>query len=322
VTLLVLLVSVVCFGAFFLLAPVSPASSQTLSFPHGSSLHVVARQLEQVGVIRNARLFTLLARWRGDAARIHAGTYDFDRAATPGDILDRLVAGDVRHLQFTIPEGFDLRQIAARLEAAGIAPASEILRLAHDPEFLAAQGVTAPSLEGYLFPETYTISAGLPPERILVAMIDELKRHLPESDKAAVAARGLDVNDWLTLASIIQKEAGNEAEMPVIAAVFLNRLRGRIPLQADPTVIYGLGDAFNGNLTKKHLRQPTPYNTYTQRGLPPGPIASPGAKALQAVVAPAAVNYLYFVARGDGTHAFSRTLKEHNRAVADFQLHR
>jgi len=319
VLFLVLLVGIFLPMGYFLQQPVLP-SPQIIAIPGGSSLYGVAHQLEQAGVVSSARLFVLLARGRGDAGRIRAGTYEFNTAATPGEILDRLVAGDVRRLQFTIPEGFDLRQIAARLEAIGIAPAAEILRLARDPKFLAARSITAPSLEGYLFPETYTVPAGESPLRVLTAMLDEMQRRLTPENLAAVSGRGLDTNGYLTLASIVQKEAGNEAEMPLIAAVFTNRLRLGIPLQADPTVIYGLGDDFHGNLTKKHLQQPNPYNTYTRRGLPPGPIASPGAAALQAVAFPADVDYLYFVARGDGTHAFSKTLKEHNRAVADFQL--
>jgi len=307
---------------YFLWHPVTPPTPQQLAVASGASLHGVARDLEAEGVITSARWFRLLARLRGDEARIRTGIYDFAGAATPGEVLDRLVAGDVRRLQVTIPEGFDLRQIAARLEATGVAPADEILRLARDVEVCTRLQVKAPSLEGYLFPETYSFEFGLAPERVLTTLVEQMRRQLtPELLKAA-KEHNLDTNGYLTLASIVQKEAGNNDEMPLIAAVFLNRLRLGIPLQADPTVIYGLGDAFAGNLTKNHLRQPTPYNTYTRRGLPPGPISSPGREALEAVAHPADVDYLYFVARGDGTHEFSHTLKEHNRAVQRFQLHR
>lgn len=307
---------------YFLWHPVAPEAAQQLIVRSGDSLHGVARRLEAAGVIADGRLFRLLARLRGDEARVKVGVYDFSRAATPGEVLDRLVAGDVRRLQVTIPEGFDLRLIAARLETAAIADADAVLRLAYDRELLERLKVEAPSLEGYLFPETYTIEAGLAPEQVLATMVGQLRAQLTPQLLAAAEGHGLDTNAYLTLASIVQKEAGNNDEMPLIAAVFLNRLRLGIPLQADPTVIYGLGDAFNGNLTKNHLRQPTPYNTYTRRGLPPGPIASPGLVALQAVAHPAEVDYLYFVARGDGTHEFSHTLKEHNRAVRRFQLRR
>jgi len=318
--LLLLLIAAVP-ALLFIGRPVDPGTAQ-ITVAGGASLHAVARQLEAAGVIRDARLFRLLARLRGDSARVRAGLYDFTRPATPGEVLDRLVAGDVRRLQVTLPEGFDLRQIAARLDAAGIAPADQILRLAEDAAFLDRLQIAAPSLEGYLFPETYTIEAGLAPERVLTTMVEQMRRQLTPELLAAAEVHGLDTNQYLTLASIVQKEAGNDDEMPLIAAVFLNRLRLGIPLQADPTVIYGLGDAYAGNITKDHLRQPTPYNTYTRRGLPPGPIASPGLRALQAVAFPAEVNYLYFVARGDGTHEFSYSLKEHNRAVQRFQLRR
>jgi len=307
---------------YFLWQPVMPPAPQQLTVGAGASLHAVAKRLEADGVIASARWFRLLARLRGDESRIRTGIYDFSESATPGAVLDRLVAGDVRRLQVTIPEGFDLRQIAARLEATGVAPADEILRLARDPQVCARLQVEAPSLEGYLFPETYTIEAGLAPERVLATLVEQLRRQLTPELLDAARSHHLDTNAFLTLASIVQKEAGNNDEMPLIAAVFLNRLRLGIPLQADPTVIYGLGDAFTGNLTKKHLREPNPYNTYTRRGLPPGPIASPGRAALEAVAHPAEVTYLYFVARGDGTHEFSRTLKEHNLAVQRFQLHR
>jgi UPF0755 protein len=309
-------------GGLFISRPITPENPVELQIENGTAFNTVANRLETSGLISSARMFNLLARLRGDLGNIQAGDYDFSQAATPVEVLDRLVRGDVRRIQFTIPEGFTLRQIGERLAAQEIASLEEFMTLAENKDFLSRHKIEATSLEGYLFPETYTVSSRIKLSKMIETMLNQLDRQLtPELLKAA-AEKGLNRHQLLTLASIVQKEAGNDAEMPIIAAVFLNRLRKNIRLQADPTVIYGLGDDFQGNITKAHLRQPTPYNTYTIRGLPPGPIASPGLKALQAAAFPADVNFIYFVARGDGTHSFSVTLKEHNRAVQRFQLHR
>jgi UPF0755 protein len=264
----------------------------------------------------------VLSRLRGNAHSIKAGEYDFQEPAAPGKVLDRLITGDVRRLKFTVPEGLNLTEIAAKLEAEGRGDKTAFLALARDPVFISTLGLDAPTLEGYLFPETYTLESGTSEERLIKAMVEQFRTRLGAEELVAAAAeRGLDLHQMVTLASIIQKEAGNEAEMPVISGVFHNRLRLRMPLQADPTVIYGIAD-FDGNLTRKHLNTPTPYNTYRMRGLPAGPIASPGEKALRAAAMPAAVDYLYFVSQGDGTHVFSQTLKEHNNMVRRYQLRR
>lgn len=317
---LLLLVALGGIAAYFW-QPVAPPAPVTVSIRAGESFARVARELADTGVVRAALPLRLLARARGLDQHIQAGDYAFSLPATPDRVLERLTAGDVIQLKVTIPEGWTLREIAARLGAEGLADAGAILALAHDPAFLRSLGVAADSLEGYLFPETYQFARGTPPQKILAAMVAQTWRHLTPELLAAARRQGLDRHQLLTLASIVQKEAGNNREMPLIAAVFHNRLVRHIPLQADPTVIYGIPD-FDGNLTRAQLETKTPYNTYRIVGLPPGPIASPGEVALQAAAHPAAVDYLYFVARGDGTHRFSLTLEEHNRAVRRYQLHR
>jgi len=304
----------------FLNQSIAPQKPITIMVKPGASFSSVSDQLYREGVIANPSYFRLLGRLRGDAASIRAGEYDFRTAARPGDVIDRLVAGDVRRYRLTIPEGFNLREINARIETSKIVTEDNLLDLAADPVFLRDLEIEEPSLEGYLFPETYTYISGTKLKPLIKSMVDQFRSRLSEEILSAAAARGLDIHQLVTLASIVQKEAGNNDEMPLIAAVFHNRLKGRIPLQADPTVIYGLGDDFDGNITRAHLRMPTPYNTYTMTGLPPGPIASPGEAALKAVAFPADVKYLYFVAKGDGTHTFSHTLKEHNKAVRKYQL--
>jgi UPF0755 protein len=307
--------------AWFLRQPVEPPAPRLVAVPPGASFAGVAARLEAEGVIASAFQFRILSRLRGDARQIKAGEYGFMAPAGPGTVLDRLIAGDVRRLKFTVPEGLNLAEIAAKLDREGRGDKTVFLALARDPAFIATLGLDVPSLEGYLFPETYTLESGTSEKRLIRAMVEQFRTRLAPKLEAAAAERGLDPHQLVTLASIIQKEAGNEEEMPLVSAVFHNRLRLRMPLQADPTVIYGIAD-FDGNLTRKHLNTPSPYNTYRMRGLPSGPIASPGEKALRAAAAPAAVDYLYFVSRGDGTHVFTGTLKEHNSMVRRYQLRR
>lgn len=309
--------------AFFLLRPVAPPpAAREVTIPSGSTLPVTADILETAGVIADAADFRLLARQSGDGKKIKAGIYDFSRPATPNEVLRRLAAGDVVKRRLTIVEGLTLVEIAKRVEAAGLGSSDSFLALAHDPVFIATLKLPATtSLEGFLFPETYLFAAGLPQNKIIATMVGEFRQRVTPDIERAAAARGLDLRKLVTLASIVQKEAGNREEMPLIASVFLNRLQRRMPLQADPTVIYGLAN-FNGNLTKRDLQTYTPYNTYRIAGLPAGPIANPGADALRAVAFPAATKYLYFVARGNGTHEFTTNLRDHNAAVRRYQLRR
>jgi len=299
--------------------PVTPPGVQRVLVAPGSALPQIAVQLEQAGVVSDASRFTELARWRDVAQKIKAGEYEFSKAATPVEVLDRLVAGDVIKIRITIPEGLTLKEIAARVADAGVGTAKQFLKVAGDLARLSRLGVPGKNLEGYLFPETYTVTTTTTPAEMVRAMTAQFERQATPELLAAAKANGLDRHALVTLASIVQKEAGNVDEMPLIAAVFLNRLRKGMLLQADPTVIYGIAD-FDGNLTRLHLRTPTPYNTYTQKGLPPGPIASPGLAALRAVAFPADSPALYFVARGDGRHEFNTTLEAHNRAVNRYQL--
>jgi UPF0755 protein len=305
----------------FATTEVTPDQPAVVEVKPGSSFARTASQLEETGVISDATRFTLLARWRQVTGQVHAGQYLFESAARPGEVLDRLVAGDIRKFHVTIPEGFNLKDIAVRLATTNLGTAEEFLALCRDAEFLEELGIDAASLEGYLFPETYTYTASTPPRQLLQAMVTQLQTELTPELLADASALKLNRHQLLTLASIIQKEAGTVTEMPLISAVFHNRLKAGILLQADPTVIYGIAD-FNGNLTRKDLETTTPYNTYRIKGLPPGPIASPGRAALQAAAHPAESKALFFVSRGDGTHEFSATLQEHNRAVRRYQLRR
>ncbi|MBA2485960.1 MAG: endolytic transglycosylase MltG [Nitrospira sp.] len=286
--------------------------------PDGSTYQQVASLLKSERLIRSRWVFLLLGKMRDIDRKIHPGEYELDGSMSPKDILAKLLAGRVVLHPVTIPEGYTLAQIAEVLAAQQITDTNEFTKLARDRLFITTLDIEADSLEGYLFPETYFFARGTKPKDVIKTMVDGL-HHVWGADLQAQAARmNLSLHQVLTLASVIEKETGAKDERELIAAVFHNRLRKKIPLQSDPTVIYGL-PAFDGNIHKQDLSSLSPYNTYRVHGLPPGPIGSPGAHSLHAALFPAQASYLYFVSRNDGTHHFSSTLAEHNQAVEKYQ---
>jgi UPF0755 protein len=237
---------------------------------------------------------------------------------SPRDILERMAKGLVRLHRLTIPEGLTLSQIAGQIEKAGLARAEDILQRAHDPAYVRAMGIAAPSLEGYLFPETYFFPRSVTADGVITAMLQAFRAAFSPEWQQRALALGLTMHEAVTLASIIEKETGDPSERPLISSVFHNRLKRGMRLETDPTVIYAIPD-FNGNLTRKHLETPTPYNTYLIRGLPPGPIANPGKEALKAALFPAQTDFVFFVSKNNGTHQFSTNLADHQRAVRHYQ---
>ena len=286
--------------------------------PKGTSFRLVASELKKAGVIRDLDRFLLAARLKGVYRKTKAGEYEFSESMAPAEILDMLVQGRVKKHQVTIPEGFNIYEIAGVLEAAGLADGKEFIGRAKDRDMAAALGLPGKSLEGYLFPDTYIFTRGMTAREIVLTMTDRFKAVYKGEFEPIARERGMALNEVVTLASIIEKETGSGDERGRISAVFHNRIKKRIRLQSDPTVIYGI-EGFDGNLTKTHLKTRTPYNTYMNYGLPPGPIASPGRASIQAALVPVDEEYLYFVSRNDGTHYFSKSLKEHNRAVSLYQ---
>lgn len=303
-------------------SPVVSASpkppSHIVVIPEGSTYQQVAAILKREHLIRSRWAFLLLGKTRAIDRKIHPGEYELDGSMAPKEILTKLLTGRVILHPVTIPEGYTLAQIAEGLAAQNVTDTTEFTKLVRDRPFITTLGIEADSLEGYLFPETYSFPRGTKAKDVIKAMVDGL-HHVWGSDLQAQAVRmNLSLHQVLTLASVIEKETGAKEERELIAAVFHNRLRKKIPLQSDPTVIYGLA-AFDGNIHKRDLSSLSPYNTYRVQGLPPGPIGSPGVHSLRAALFPAQASYLYFVSRNDGTHHFSSTLAEHNQAVEKYQ---
>ena len=287
----------------------------------GASVKSVSRKLADEGLFAEGESFWVIARILGKSGAIQAGTYRLDRAMTPLEILDKLKRGDVVLAEILFVEGTTYRQWRAQLAANP--NVKQTLAGRPEDEIRAALGITEASPEGWLFPDTYRFAPGTSDLDLLRRAHNAMKRRLNEGWTGRDATVPLKTPyEALILASIVEKETGAAAERPIIAGVFANRIRKGMRLQTDPTVIYGLGEKFDGDIRKRDLTADTPYNTYTRDGLPPTPISMPGAGSLAAVMHPSETNALYFVGRGDGTHQFSPTLEEHNRGVAKYQLKR
>ena len=293
-----------------------------VEIPQGAGVSGIASRLADAGVVPNALIFRIAARLSGDERKLQAGEYRFAEAASPNDVVSRLARGDVYARMVTFREGLTMFEMADVFAESGIGTAAEFLAEARDTSRIKNVDPRATSLEGYLFPDTYKMPRATGAKGTVDAMVAGFLRVFDADLRAEAAARGLSTHEAVTLASIVEKETGQAQERPVVSAVYHNRLRINMPLQCDPTVIYALQLAgrWNGNLTREHLQLNSPYNTYRNPGLPPGPIASPGRASLEAAVRPATNSYLYFVSRNDGSHVFASTLAEHNRNVQEWQV--
>jgi UPF0755 protein len=284
----------------------------------GDSLATVSRKLREQKIITNGLFFSLWARLSGVEKRLHQGLYRFDSGVSAKEVLDRLVNGKGIFQSVTIAEGLTVNEIAILLGKLQIADKDKFLAEAVNPALLTTLGLQDKGLEGYLFPSTYAFTPGTPEKEIIGTMTEQFRK----SSQPILAQHSENIkltsHEILTLASIIEKETGVEEERPLVSAVFYNRLKQHMPLQSDPTVIYGIKD-FNGNLTRKDLQEDNPYNTYRIVALPPGPICNPSVSSIKAALYPADVPYLYFVSKNDGTHIFSETIEAHNRAVKTYQ---
>jgi len=295
---------------------------QFVEIPAGAGTRAIGDRLVAAGVVRD-RLTYRAALWlSGQSRRLKAGEYRFDGPATPLDVIAKIARGDVYVVSITFREGLTVADMANLFESHGLGPAAAFALAARDTSLVHDIDPAARNLEGYLFPETYSVPRHTDASHLVKMMVDRFMHVLTPDLKAAALARGLSIRQLVTLASIVEKETGRPEERPLVAAVYENRLRIGMGLQCDPTVIYALQLAglYNGNLRRDDLHFDSPYNTYRYAGLPPGPIASPGKASLEAAAHPADVDYIYFVSRNDGTHEFARTLADHNRNVQKFQV--
>jgi len=294
-----------------------------VELPPGTSVSGIAARLADAGVVGDPIAFRVAARWSGQERRLQAGEYRFAAPATAFEIVSRLAQGDVFARSVTFPEGLTIREMAALYEKAGLGQARDFISAAGNGARAGDFDPEARTLEGFLFPDTYSLPRTAGADELIAAMLSRFGQAFTTDLREAAVAQGFSPREVVTLASIVEKETGQGDERPLVAAVYRNRLRIGMPLQCDPTVIYAkmLNGTWRGNLTRADLQMVSPYNTYRVAGLPPGPIASPGKASLEAVLRPADVPYLYFVSRNDGTHVFASTLEEHNRNVAKYQLH-
>lgn len=294
--------------------PVNIHEETEIYIPKGASFSSIAKIFKKKGIIRNENFFILIGRIYGIDRKAKAGYYLFTKDMIMLDVIKRLLEGKILEYTITIVEGDSLYEIAEKLTKINPDFKNRLFELAYDKQFLESLKIKAPSLEGYLFPDTYNVSKGLELEEIIKLMVRRFWEVFDESLIEKTKKMGWTVNKVVTLSSIIEKEAKLDEEKPLISAVYHNRLKLGMPLQADPTAIYGV-KRYKEGVTKKDLKNRTPYNTYIIKGLPAGPIACPGLKSILAAVSPAEAPYLYFVSRGDGTHEFSTDFKSHTSAI-------
>ncbi len=301
----------------YLNSPPSLMQGEVFSVREGDSFHSVSRRLKKQNLIRNQKFFRVISlparKWG-----VKKGKYRIEKNLSSLGIMMKMVRGKVITHKITIPEGFNLYSIAERLEAHGITPAGEFIYYASNKPFISGLDTAAPSLEGYLFPDTYLLPEESDSRDVLTLMNRRMKTIVSGLDLSRMRALGLSLHELLTLASLIEKEAKIPSERVYISAAFHNRLKRGMKLDCDPTVRYAVKN-FKGSITRADLANPSPFNTYIHRGLPPTPICSPGAASIKAALNPARVDFIYFVSRNDGSHYFSNNLREHGRAVEFYQ---
>jgi UPF0755 protein len=297
-------------------------AEQFVEIPAGTGPAEIARRLIDAGVVADELAFRGALWWTGDARNLKAGEYRFDAPLTPVEVVGRLTRGDVYTRRITFPEGLTMAEMARLYETREFGAAADFLAAARDPSPIEELDAQATDLEGYLFPETYTLTRTTTAARLVASMVQRFRAVYTPALQQRAMEQGFTTREVVALASLIEKETGRDDERRLVAAVYRNRLRIGMGMQADPTVIYALQLAgrYDGNIRREDLAFDSPYNTYRYRGLPPGPIAAPGRASLEAALDPADVPHLYFVSRNDGSHVFARSLDEHNRNVQKWQV--
>ncbi len=299
-----------------------PGEEVFMDVEPGDSTQIIAERLVAAGVVPDAWTFRLAVWQSGRERDLQAGEYQFRGPMSPLDVVQKIATGQVVLHTITFPEGLTIREMAAIFDMSDFGSGDQFLAEAGRAELIHDLDPTATDLEGYLFPETYSLPRDASAGDLVTSMVAQFRHTFDAGLQTEAARQDRTVREVVTLASLIQKETGSDAEHAVVSAVYNNRLRIGMGLQCDPTVIYALerDGLYDGNLTRENLQYDSPYNTYRYAGLPPGPIASPGRAVLEATLHPADVSYLYFVSRNDGTHEFANTLREHNRNVQRYQV--
>lgn len=293
-----------------------------VDIPSGTGAAEIRRRLVEAGIVSDEFAFRAALMWTGQSRALKAGEYRFDRPMSVVNVIEKLARGDVYGHPITFPEGLTIREMAAIVESHGFGTADEFIKATRDGALVNDLDPAAKDLEGYLFPETYTLPRGTPVTKLVSLMVERFRDTYMTLEAKRSGEVNLSTRQIVTLASLVEKETGKPEERPLVAAVYWNRLNMNMAMQADPTVVYALVKAgtYDGNIRKGDLSFDSPYNTYKYPGLPPGPIASPGRASLEAALAPADVEYLYFVSRNDGSHAFAETLAQHNANVQQYQV--
>jgi len=293
-----------------------------VEIPQGAGSPEIRRRLVESGVVSDDFILRAALWWSGRSRSLQAGEYRFDQPVSPLAVVDKIASGDVYTQRLTFPEGLTIPEMAKVFEARGFGPARSFIKAAADGSLVKDLDPKAPDLEGYLFPETYSLPRRVDASRLVAMMVDRFRAIYDEPLRARAEAQQMATRQVVTLASLIEKETARPDERPLVSAVYRNRIKQRMGMQADPTVVYALMKAgkYDGNIRREDLNFDSPYNTYRYPGLPPGPIAAPGRASLEAALEPADVPYLYFVSRNDGSHVFAATLQEHNANVYQYQV--
>ncbi len=293
-----------------------------VEIPQGAASPEIRRRLVESGIVPDDLVLRAAMWWSGRSRSLQAGEYRFDQPMSPLAVVDKIASGDVYTQRLTFPEGLTIAEMATVFESRGFGPARAFIKAASDASLVKDLDPKASDLEGYLFPETYSLPRRVDASRLVGMMVERFRATYDDALRVRGEAQQMTTRQVVTLASLIEKETARSEERPLVAAVYRNRMKLRMGMQADPTVVYALAKAgkYDGNIRREDLNFDSPYNTYRYPGLPPGPIAAPGRASLEAAVAPADVPYLYFVSRNDGSHVFASTLKEHNANVYQYQV--
>jgi len=325
--MLIIIISVLCFSWFlweYLHPKAAFSPKATFQVEKGSSVSFIAQKLKKENIIKKKWIFLLAYKLFYSQEKLIAGEYEFHPPVSAKEVLKKIIKGDILLHPTTIPEGLTIEETAHYLSKKYSMNKKKFLNYADNPQLISSLDPEAQNLEGYLFPETYHIPRNITEEEVIKIMVNQFKKTFDENWRKRAKKIGMEIRDVVTLASLIEEETSVHEEKPLVSSVFHNRLNLGMKLDCDPTIIYALKkkNKYQGKLRTKDLKLASPYNTYLHNGLPPSPISNPGEESIKAALFPSETDYLYFVSKNDGTHKFSSTFTEHQKAVIKFQINR